>query len=146
VITWSLPGVYFRIKRSILGSRELITGPQPACDIKYKPAMLCAREMIKEKVISLGEMAAAELGCLERLGPGLWSGEFDALHPFGIGLAQGSVDLIATYERLLSLVQLQAPAKLNPQVLQGYISAANDIDPRLAMVMMSVSVTGEVTK
>jgi len=30
-------------------------------------------EMIKEKVISLGEMAAAELGCLERLGPGLWS-------------------------------------------------------------------------
>lgn len=93
-------------------------------------------EMIKEKVISLGEMAAAELGCLERLGPGLWSGEFDALHPFGIGLAQGSVDLIATYERLLSLVQLQAPAKLNPQVLQGYISAANDIDPRLAMVML----------
>lgn len=92
-------------------------------------------ETIETKIASLGEVAAAELSYLERLGPRLWEGEFDALYPFGIGLARGSADLTVTFEYLLHLVQRQAPVVLHPLVLRGYINAVHDMDPGLARVM-----------
>ncbi|GAA0527541.1 hypothetical protein [Pigmentiphaga daeguensis] len=90
---------------------------------------------IETKIASLGEVAAAEPLYLERLGSRLWEGKFDALYPFGIGLARGSANLMATFEYLLQLVQRQAPAVLNPLMLRGFINAAHDMDPGLARVM-----------
>ncbi|AKM32410.1 hypothetical protein AB870_01035 [Pandoraea faecigallinarum] len=93
-------------------------------------------DSIKTKIASLGEVAAAELGYLERLGPRLWEGKFDALYPFGIGLARGSADIMATFEHLLHVVQRRAPAVLHPLVLQGYINAVHDMDPGLVRAML----------
>lgn len=92
-------------------------------------------DTIEAKIASLGEVAAAEPSYLERLGPRLWEGEFDALYPFGIGLARGSADLMATFEHLSHLVQRQAPAVLHPLMLRGYINAVHDMDPGLARSM-----------
>jgi hypothetical protein len=92
-------------------------------------------DTIETKIASLGEMAAAEPSYLERLGPRLWEGEFNALYPFGIGLARGSADLMATFEHLSHLVQRQAPAVLHPLMLQGYINAVYDMAPGLARAM-----------
>lgn len=92
-------------------------------------------DAIETRITSLGEVAAAEPSYLEQLGPRLWEGEFDALYPFGIGLAHGSVDLMATFEHLSHLVQRQAPAVLHPLVLRGYINAVHDMDPGLARAM-----------
>lgn len=90
---------------------------------------------IETKIVSLGEVAAAELSYLERLGPRLWEGEFTALYPFGIGLARGSADLMATFEHLSHLVQRQSPAVLRPLLLLGYINAVHDMDSGLARAM-----------
>lgn len=92
-------------------------------------------DAIETKITSLGEVAAAEPSYLERLGSRLWEGEFDALYPFGIGLAHGSANLMATFEHLSHLVQRQAPAVLHPLVLRGYINAVHDMDPGLARAM-----------
>lgn len=96
---------------------------------------------VDTKIASLGEVAAAEPTYLERLGPRLWEGEFDALYPFGIGIARGSADLMATFEHLLHLlhlVQRQAPARLHPLMLRGYINAVYDMDPGLARAMQEL--------
>ncbi|WP_371182003.1 hypothetical protein [Xanthomonas sacchari] len=90
---------------------------------------------IETRIASLGEVAAAELSYLERLGPRLWEGEFDALYHFGIGLAHGAADQMATFEHLLQLAQRQAPAVLRPLVLRGYINAVHEVDPGLARAM-----------
>ncbi|MBO9829258.1 hypothetical protein J7373_13450 [Xanthomonas sp. A2111] len=92
-------------------------------------------EAIEKKIASLGEVAAVELSYLERLGPRLWEGEFDALYHFGVGLAHGTVDLMGTFEHLSHLAQRQTPAVLHPLVLRGYISAVHDMDPGLARAM-----------
>ncbi|CUJ97041.1 hypothetical protein [Achromobacter xylosoxidans] len=92
-------------------------------------------EAIEKKIASLGEVAAAEPSYLERLGPGLWEGQFNGLYPFGIGLARGSADLMVTFEHLSQLVQQQAPAVVHPLVLLGYINSVHNTDPDLARVM-----------
>lgn len=91
---------------------------------------------IETKIISLGELAAAEPSYLERLGPRLWESSFNTLYPFGIGLARGSTDLMATFEHLSLLVQQQSPAALQPPLLLlGYINAVHDMAPSLARTM-----------
>lgn len=92
-------------------------------------------EAIETRITSLGEMAASERSYLERLGQRLWEGEFDALYPFGSGLARGSVDKMDTFEHLCCLVQRQMPAVLHPVVLRGYINAVHVVDPRLSRAM-----------
>ncbi|PPU92646.1 hypothetical protein XalbCFBP2523_09935 [Xanthomonas albilineans] len=92
-------------------------------------------DTIETKIALMGEVAATEPSYLERLGPKLWEGKFDALYHFGIGLARGSADLTATFEHLSHLVQRQAPAVLHPLMLRGYISAVHDMNPGLARSM-----------
>ncbi|MBX3713072.1 MAG: hypothetical protein KF800_14015 [Lysobacter sp.] len=93
-------------------------------------------EAIEAKIASLGEVAASVPSYLERLGQRLWEGEFDALYPFGSGIARGSVNQMDTFENLLHLVQRHAPAILNPLVLRGYINAVYATDPGLSRVML----------
>ncbi len=92
-------------------------------------------QAIETKIASLGEVAAAELSYLERLGSRLWQGEFDALYHFGIGLARGSADKMATFEHLSHLAQRQAPAVIHPLVLLGYISAIHNLDTGMGRAM-----------
>ncbi|ANA68647.1 hypothetical protein [Pseudomonas aeruginosa] len=92
-------------------------------------------DTIETKITSLGEVAAAEPSYLERLGPRLWEGKFDALYSFGIGLARGSTNMMATFEYLSHLAQRQAPAVFHPLMLRGYINAVYHMDPGLARRM-----------
>ncbi|WP_186135045.1 hypothetical protein [Burkholderia gladioli] len=94
-----------------------------------------SNDIVVAKIISLGKSAASNLGVLDRLGERLWAGEFDALHSFGVGIALGSADQMATFERLLEMAYEQATASRHPIFLGGFIQAAHDTDSGMGRAM-----------
>jgi len=92
-------------------------------------------DAIEAKIVTLGEIAASEPSYLDRLGPKLWEGQFDALFSFGRGLARGSANQIATYEVLVELLHRHTPAKIHPMLLYGYINAVHETAPGLERTM-----------
>ncbi|MCI5163460.1 MAG: hypothetical protein D3917_15855, partial [Candidatus Electrothrix sp. AX5] len=87
---------------------------------------------VREKITKLGELAVSTPGYLEKLAPRLWKEGIDGLSSFGEGLAKGSVDLRATFEFLVSLMQRQHLEKIQPILFSGFIHAVHAENPNIA--------------
>ncbi|MFH1983192.1 MAG: hypothetical protein ABIL58_15220 [Pseudomonadota bacterium] len=87
---------------------------------------------VREKIVRLGELAASELKCLNKLAPRLWEKHIDALWSFGEGLAKGSADQNSAFEFLVGLMQSQQLEQIQPILFGGFIYAVHNGDPKLA--------------
>ncbi len=93
-------------------------------------------ERMREKVISLGGLAAAELGILEDLGSEIWEGRSTALLWFGEGLARAPEKRLMVFERFVDSLGKHGSEKTYPIVLAGFIRGIHDAAPAQAQKML----------
>lgn len=84
---------------------------------------------IYEKVIKLGELAASQQVCLDRLGAKLWQTHVQPLFWLGKGLATGAVDKFSMFDFLVDSFQRHRSNHTNALLLEGYIRGIYDSDP-----------------
>jgi len=84
---------------------------------------------IYEKVVKLGELAASNPDYLERLGAKLWETRANPISWFGRGLAIGTADKQAMFDRLLKSFQEHRSDRAALLLLDGYISGVYQSDP-----------------
>lgn len=93
-------------------------------------------ERMREKVINLGGLAAAELGVLEDLESEIWEGRSTALLWFGEGLARATESRFAVFERLADSLEKHRSDKAHPIVLAGFIRGVHNAVPAQAQEML----------
>lgn len=81
-----------------------------------------------EKVRHLGELAATEDAYLAPVETRIWTTDTNSLLSFGRGLASGSVDVRATFERLIAIPQREKIERLNPDILCGFFDELHKHD------------------
>ncbi|MFC5439007.1 hypothetical protein ACFPK0_03140 [Rhodanobacter ginsenosidimutans] len=84
---------------------------------------------IYEKVFKLGELAASELGYLDRLGAKLWETSVQSLSWFGRGLAAGAADKLSMFDHLVDSFRRHQSERVNIFLLDGFIRGVHDSDP-----------------
>lgn len=85
-----------------------------------------------EKVVGLGELAAAHPDYLDRMGAKLWETRVQPLSWFGRGLGTGSADPLAMFKRLVESFQKHQSDRVNILLLDGYIRGVHESDPQQA--------------
>lgn len=84
---------------------------------------------IYKKVTRLGELAASQPECLDRLGVKLWETRVQPLSWFGEGLAIGARDRYSLFNLLVNSYQKHRSDRANTFLLEGYIRGVNASDP-----------------
>ena len=93
---------------------------------------------IKAKVIDLGERFAKSNLDLEDFGTNLFSGNrLPNSYDFGIGLAKGSENLNATWDKLVATLRGTGMTSFNYQVLAGFIHEIARIDKNLSISILN---------
>ena len=92
-------------------------------------------EEINQKIEKLGELAASELECLERLAPKLWVKNIDSLWKFGKGLAKGSPDQKTTFDTLTMLMKKQKLELVQTNLFSGFIAGVHADNPQLSQTL-----------
>lgn len=86
---------------------------------------------IREKVICLGQLAAAEPEILDRLGHRLWNTGAHPLSWFGEGLAKGASNRRSMFDSLIGSFQRHKSNGSRLNLLEGFIRGVHLEDPQL---------------
>ena len=97
-----------------------------------------AEARVRAKVIDLGERFAKSNLDLEDFGTNLFSGNrLPNSYDFGIGLAKGSENLNATWDKLVATLRGTGMTSFNYQVLAGFIHEIARIDKNLSISILN---------
>ncbi len=97
-----------------------------------------ASAAMHEKLMMLGEIASAEQSYIDRLGDRLWRTHIDSLWHFGKGLARGSVDKNAMFEKLIRQVEESELGEVQPILLVGFLHEIHEQNVSMFRAMIEM--------
>lgn len=84
---------------------------------------------VREKVINLGELAAAKIGVIDDLGAEIWRAHTGALFWFGEGLAKEKSGRLIVFNLLVDSINRHESELVHATVLAGFIRSIHDSAP-----------------